>query len=114
MLLHSSTALEDLTVSFGLGTRACTFAGFYRLDANANSTRVGKRMLMLAGSSVGVGSTYPGSTTFIGRVELNTSQDTSILAVTLGATTALAYTSAHVIMIMRWNTSLARLSGIVV
>ena len=71
---------------------------------------------MLASSAIPVctavvGTAYPGSTTSVGSVELNFTQDASTLAVTLVATTALAYTSAHVIMIMRWTSPLAPLSG---
>ena len=58
-----------------------------------------------------VSTVYPRSTASIGRVELNSNQDASTLAVTLGAATALAYMSVHVITIMRWNNSLARLFG---
>ena len=49
----------------------------------------------------GVGIVYHGSPTSIGRVELNSNQDTSTLAVVLEAATELALTSVHVIMIMR-------------
>ena len=96
------------------------FAKFYWLDAIANSdAEFGRRVLMLAGSSALAPHCWGGyhisrNTTSVGRVELNSNQDASTLAVTLGTTAVLAYTSAHVIMIMSWNTSLARLSGIAI
>ena len=86
-----------------------TFAKFYQLQAVANSdAEFGRRVLMLAGFSAPAphhwgGYHIPGRTTSIGRVELNSNQDASTLAVTLGATTAIAYTSVHVITIMRCN-----------
>ena len=69
------------------------------VSADASSNSVCKRVLMLAGSSalahtVGLGTTYLGSTSSVGRFELTSNQDASSLALTLGATTALSYTNA--------------------
>ena len=84
---------------------------FYWLDAVANSdTEFGRTVLMLAGSSAMAPYCWGGYHipqkyhSIIGIVDLNPNQDASTLAVTLGATTALAYPSAHVITFMRWNT----------